>query len=145
MHRIINNIEFNFLLFGFMANFVWEMLQMPFFTFSDKLSLSEINFACLQASIGDAFILVIMFWTLSGLLKLRLWIFRLTSYRIGLFLLIGIIITIIFEHLATGPLDRWVYGDLMPVLPLLGTGILPIIQWLIVPLFVLWLVRRQLK
>jgi uncharacterized protein YacL len=145
MNRITNNIEFNFLLFGFMVNFVWEMQQMPFFIFSEQLSLAEINFACLQASIGDAFMLVIMFWILSVLLKSRLWIFHLTSYRTGLFLLIGIVITIVLEYLATGPLERWIYSDLMPTLPILGTGILPLLQWLTIPLFILWLVRRQLK
>jgi len=145
MNRIANNIEFNFLLFGFMSNFIWEMLQMPFFSFSEKLSLGEINDACLQASIGDALMLVIMFWIVSALLKSRDWIFHLTPYRIGLFLLLGILMTVIFEYLATGLLDRWVYGSSMPIIPLIGTGVIPIMQWLVIPPFVLWLIKRQLK
>ncbi len=144
MHRVTNNIEFNFLLFGFMANFIWEMLQMPFFSFSTGMSITEINNACIQASIGDAVMLVFMFWISKALLKSRRWIFHLNAKRIGLFLVPGIIMTVIFEAIATGELNRWAYGDLMPTLPFFGTGLVPIVQWLIVPPFVLWLVRRQL-
>jgi len=30
----------------------------------------------------------------------------------------------------------------MPVLPVLGTGFAPILQWVFVPMFVLWYMRR---
>ncbi|MBL1320423.1 MAG: hypothetical protein COA63_005100 [Methylophaga sp.] len=128
-----------------MTNFVWEMLQMPFFKFSAEISANDLNLACLQASMGDALILIIMFWFTAMLLKSRKWIFHLTVYRIGLFLLPGIGITIAFEYLATGSLDRWVYSDLMPTLPFIGTGIVPLLQWFTLPLLVLWIIRRQLK
>ncbi|NOQ81491.1 MAG: hypothetical protein GQ548_03065 [Methylophaga sp.] len=144
MHRVTNNIEFNFLLFGFMANFIWEMLQMPFFIFSPEASMVDINNACIQASIGDAVMLVLMFWISTALLKSRNWIFSLSTKRVGLFLLPGIVMTVVFEALATGVFNRWTYGDLMPTLAFFGTGIVPLLQWFVVPLFVLWVVRRQL-
>lgn len=39
----------------------------------------------------------------------------------------------------------WHYSDLMPRLPFLGTGLSPVLQWLILPLFVVSLVHRQLR
>jgi hypothetical protein len=32
----------------------------------------------------------------------------------------------------------------MPRLPLLGTGLAPLLQWLLIPPLVAWLVRRQI-
>jgi hypothetical protein len=40
--------------------------------------------------------------------------------------------------------NRWDYSDAMPRLPVMGTGLLPLLQWLAVPLLVLWFVRRQI-
>ena len=88
--------------------------------------------------------LVVAFWIVAGLLNSREWIFHLSIFRIVLFLVPGLVFTILAEQLATGLLDRWEYGDLMPTLPFLGTGAAPIIQWLIIPPFVLWVVKKQL-
>jgi hypothetical protein len=54
------------------------------------------------------------------------------------------VLTVIFEALATGGLNRWEYAPLMPTLPLLGTGLLPFLQWLLLPPIILWFVKRQL-
>ncbi|WP_205527550.1 hypothetical protein [Halomonas sp. JS92-SW72] len=32
----------------------------------------------------------------------------------------------------------------MPTLPLLGTGLAPLLQWLLLPPLIVWLARRQL-
>ncbi|BAY59393.1 hypothetical protein NIES2135_62700 (plasmid) [Leptolyngbya boryana NIES-2135] len=50
-------------------------------------------------------------------------------WQISSFILVGIVIAIIFEALATGALNRWKYGTSMPTLPFLGTGLLPLLQW----------------
>ena len=36
------------------------------------------------------------------------------------------------------------YNEAMPRLPVLGTGLLPATQWLIIPTIVKWFVRRQI-
>ncbi|MEO6609507.1 MAG: hypothetical protein ABIN69_13670 [Aestuariivirga sp.] len=33
----------------------------------------------------------------------------------------------------------WSYSDLMPVIPLLGTGVTPLLQWVVVPALAFWL------
>lgn len=54
------------------------------------------------------------------------------------------VITIILEALSTGPLERWGYTPSMPTLPILGTGIFPLFQWIVLPPLTIWFVRRQL-
>lgn len=47
--------------------------------------------------------------------------------------LLGIIYTIISEWLNVAIWHRWAYAPAMPVLPVLGTGVSPLVQWLVVP------------
>ncbi len=60
------------------------------------------------------------------------------------FVALGLVATVILEALATGPAGRWSYGPSMPRLPVLGTGIVPIVQWVLLPPILVWFVRRQL-
>lgn len=63
----------------------------------------------------------------------------------SIFILVGMVITIVFEALATGPLNQWRYADFMPTVPFLGTGIVPLLMWFLMPPLTLWFVRRQLR
>lgn len=142
---VFRNKELLFLFFGFIINLFWEIVQMPLFTSYQEATFLGINTACIQASLGDAVMIVVSFWILAILFKSREWIYQLNTFRIGLFLIPGLVFTIIAEHLAIGPLGRWEYGNLMPVLPFLGTGVVPIAQWVLIPVLVLWAVRKQLS
>ena len=48
------------------------------------------------------------------------------------------------RHLRLCQRGRWEYAEAMPRLPLLGTGLAPLLQWLLIPPLVIWLVRRQI-
>jgi hypothetical protein len=69
-----------------------------------------------------------------------MWILSMTKSGVVSFLAIGLVITVIFEILATGPLNRWEYSELMPTI---GVGVAPVAQWVILPLLQLWFVKRQ--
>ncbi|MBW3629637.1 MAG: hypothetical protein KY464_10090 [Gemmatimonadetes bacterium] len=53
-------------------------------------------------------------------------------------------VTVLAEWIATRVLDLWQYSEAMPTLPLLDTGITPLLQRILLPPLVLRLVRRQL-
>ncbi len=40
--------------------------------------------------------------------------------------------------------NRWQYGELMPIVPVIGVGASPVAQWVILPLIQLWFVKRQI-
>jgi len=84
------------------------------------------------------------FWGAAYISKNRFWILKPNLQNLFIYILIGIFITIVFEWIATDILDRWQYADIMPRLPLLGTGFLPILQWLILPPVILFLTRRHM-
>lgn len=64
-------------------------------------------------------------------------------HSILVFITVGIVITIVLEWHATVLQQRWAYGELMPTLPILGTGLAPLLQWLILPPLILWFARRK--
>ncbi len=135
--------EFNVGLFSFLLNFVWETQQMPFFEIRPEFTIFDVTKGCTQATLGDAGISLAAFWTVAVVAKSRQWLRRPTWRQVIGFILVGVLITIVFEAMATGQLDRWVYADKMVTLPLLGTGLLPILQWIVLPPMVVWFVKRQ--
>lgn len=144
LFRWLNTPELNVAIFSFLLNFFWEIRQMPYFQVSSDSYIDTIN-NCTLATFGDAGISVTAFVTVAAIAKSRRWIFRPNWWQVGIFISVGIIITIIFEALATGVLNRWQYGEAMPTLPVLGTGLLPVLQWLIIPPLIIWFVKRQLS
>jgi hypothetical protein len=132
------------LLFAFLLNFVWEMWQVPFFRDIGDAPHWRGVIVCTQATFGDAAIALFAFTAVALFSRRRLWLLAPSRGQIAAFLAIGLALTVVFEALATGPLARWRYGDAMPTLPWLGTGALPLLQWLTLPPLVLWLARRQI-
>lgn len=118
---------------------------MSFFEIPSEFTCTDVVNNCTQATVGDVGISLAAFGTVAVLSKSRRWILQPNWWQVGVFILVGIIITIIFEALATGVLNRWKYADIMPTLPLFGTGFLPLLQWLIIPPLITWFVKRQLS
>ncbi len=71
--KITKIVEVNLFFLAFVINFVWEMLQMLFFSYPPNAFLVQINLACIQASVGDAAMVVIAFWFVAFLRRNRRW------------------------------------------------------------------------
>jgi hypothetical protein len=132
-------------LYAFLLNFVWEMWQVPFFRdIGDGPHWSGV-ISCTQATFGDAAIALFAYGCVALSSRARFWLLAPARREIAAYLAIGLAVTIVFEALATGPLERWRYSEAMPTLPWLGTGVLPLAQWLALPPLVLWLARGQIR
>ena len=114
-----------------LVNYVWEMLQMPFF---EGMYFSDPNawLFCLQTSVGDVFITVFIF--LVGRLIFGYWSWPHSPgvARITYLVLIGAAIAVTIEIVALKA-ARWSYSPLMPVVPGIGVGILPVVQLIFLP------------
>lgn len=117
---------------------------MPFYQTSPDVSCSDVIQSCTLATIGDVGISITCFWAVAALSKSRQWFRQPRLWQITSFIGVGIVITVVFEFLATNVLNRWQYNNLMLKLPVLGTGLTPLLQWLILPSIILWFVKRQL-
>ncbi|WP_209427855.1 hypothetical protein [Pararhodobacter sp. SW119] len=130
--------------FSFLLHFVWEFVQVPVFAGMAEMGHWEAIKLCLSASIGDVGFALTAFWASSLAVRSRDWVLRPTRLPLGLFLAVGILLTIGFEYYYTNVSLRWTYSELMPLVPPFGTGLTPILQWLAIPPLVVWLTRRHL-
>lgn len=130
-------------IFGFLFNFVWEIWQVPLFQDMDELTHFEATLHCTLAALGDVVILLVAFWIIALTARSRSWIIHPKTIQVTGFIVIGIVITVVIEAIAIHVLNRWQYATVMPTLPILGTGIAPILQWLIIPPIIVSMMRRR--
>jgi hypothetical protein len=123
-----------YLVFGysFFIHFFWEMWQMPLFEFSESSDLLAMNWMCTQASLGDGVIAVLAYYFVVYVKK-GPWLHYASFKDIALFIVPGIVLTIVMEYLNTLILFRWSYGPLMPIVPVLEIGLAPLLQWILIP------------
>lgn len=142
--RLFTLPEANLFVFGFLVHYPWEFLQVPLFAgFAEAPHWEAVKF-CSGAALGDAVLTVVAYWVAAGVGGRR-WIAELPRRAVTLYLATGLVVTVALEWLNAGALGRWEYSPAMPTLPLLGTGLSPLAQWLVLPLLVLGIVRRQLR
>ena len=134
--------EADLLVLSFLGHFAWEILQAPLFA---NLGRTEhfVGIAIyLKATIGDLAIALKAFWCAAFAGKGRYWVASTGTPAPAVFLAVGLLATIGLEYFNTEVTDRWAYDGAMPLLPVFGTGLSPMLQWVFVPMFVLWYMRR---
>lgn len=136
--------ELNVAIFAFLLNFVWEFLQIPFFEDMPTIPHWQGVKTCTVATLGDVAIALVSFWAVAFAVHSRTWILQPRPGELAGFVAAGVLITIAAEWVLTEVIDRWTYAPSMPTLPLLGTGLLPLLQWIILPPLIVWFVHRQL-
>ena len=127
---------------SFVLHFVWEFLQVPTYAGMAEMNHWDGVKLCTSATVGDVGFALTAFWITSAASRSRQWIVEPRVWQIALFVLVGIGLTVGFEHYYTEVSERWNYSDLMPLVPPFGTGLSPLVQWIAIPLLVLSLARR---
>ncbi len=124
------------------ANLVWEVAHLPLYTLWRTASRSEQVFAVLHCTGGDALIALLSLGL--ALLVHRAW--RGPAEHFGRVLLtatlIGIAYTVFSEWWNVELRGAWAYASAMPRLPWVGTGVTPLLQWVLLPPLCLWGARR---
>ncbi len=136
--------EADFVMLSFLVHFVWEFLQVPFYASLDESGHWVGILICTRATVGDVGIALVAFWGAAAYARSRQWVFDPRWRELMVFLGIGLLVTVVLEYHAVEVADRWAYAPQMPRLPLLGTGIAPLMQWLLLPLLVVFYMRRLL-
>ena len=139
--------ELNVFAFAVLLNFPWEILQAPLFEgMADAPHWPAVR-RCAVASVGDGVIMLAAFWAVAVVYGSRRWLLTPTWRQTVGFTAIGLVTTVAVERLAIAgwwPMG-WSYSDAMPTVPAIGTGVSPLLQWLLLPPLTMWIVRRQLR
>lgn len=137
--------EFSIIVFSFLLHFVWEFWQAPTYAGMIELNHWDGIKLCTSATFGDVGFAMTAFWLTSLFAKSRLWFLNPSTPQLLLFMGVGIALTVGFEYYYTSISLRWTYSELMPLIPPFGTGLSPLLQWLVIPVTVLWFTRRQIS
>jgi hypothetical protein len=115
------------------GNLVWEVFQLPLFTLWRMAGAAYLGFAALHcwvgdlligsASLGIGFLVAGRGWPSGGYTRVATVTVRL-----------GVAYTVFSEWLNVAVRGSWAYAPAMPRVPPLGTGLSPLLQWIVVPL-----------
>ena len=133
-------------IFALLLNFPWEVLQAPLYADMRSSPHVAATLACLQATFGDMVIMLLAHAVVAIQAHDRRWMLAANGKQLLLFIAVGLSITMLIEWLATRGLwvSNWTYAPTMPLLPDAGIGLVPMLQWLVLPLLTIWFTRRQL-
>jgi len=144
MKKVIQLPELNMVFFSFFLNFTWEVLQTPFFDDRGE-EFSTILWYRFHCTVGDILITLGCFWLVAIIFNNRTWFLSLTKNKILIFVGLGVIYTVFSEIKNVRIIQSWGYSELMPVVPFIGVGLVPVLQWIAVPLVLLFVLKRQLS
>lgn len=125
-------------------NLVWEFAHMPLYTLAAEGTTAAIVYSAVHCTIGDMMIggfallaAVLLFcsdrWPTAGQTRV-----------LAAALLFGVGYTIFSEWLNIEVRGAWAYTEAMPVIPLIRTGLSPLLQWLVVPVIAyFWAIRGE--
>ncbi|MEQ8396159.1 MAG: hypothetical protein RIB85_13335 [Thalassobaculum sp.] len=135
-----------YLAFVFPLHLLWEFAHLPLYTIWHDAGTAEVLFAAVHCTGGD--LLIAMAALLLALMVLgNGWPVDPRAHRrvAGAALIMGIGYTVFSEWLNIEVRGTWEYSALMPVLPPIGTGLSPILQWIAIPLAGFGWAYRPLK
>jgi hypothetical protein len=114
------------------GNLVWEALHLPLYTLWKTGTASYLAFVVLYCSVGD-FMIATLTLFIAVFLSGRGWPLRNYGRVALLTILFGLAYTVFSEWLNISVRGGWAYAAAMPVVPVLGTGLSPILQWIALP------------
>jgi len=129
-------------LLSFFLNWIWELAQGPLYD-GFEYDFEHISF-CGLASIADMLMVYVLLFGFALIYKNIFWIRELNSWRILWLMLAGSVGAILAEvrHLAAG---NWSYAETMPLMPWVEAGLLPVLQFTLLPVFIFLLTNKLLK
>lgn len=139
--------EFSVTLFALLLNHPWEFIQAPLFAGMASMAHWDGVKACTRAALGDAVIMLFAYWGVALLGRGRSWIATPRWYETLLMVSLGVVVTVVIERLVQRGewLSAWRYSAAMPVIPGLEVGLVPVLQWVLLPPFVVTLVGAHLR
>ena len=124
------------------VNFIWEVPQMAFYEWWGA-SWSVGLLVCLQAALGDGLLVLALYGLGCIFFRRRDWILQPGPVGYTLLVVAGMIIAVAVEMHALDQ-NRWAYNTLMPRIPGLGVGLVPVAQMMVLPTLIARLARWRL-
>ncbi len=144
---LIHHVRFPFFVFGAWAllslalHLVWEMGQLPLYTLWREAPPATIAWAVIHCTAGDGLLALSTFALACAWSRRLNWPWYALSRGLPVLLLSGVAYTAFSEWRNVYRLGSWAYREAMPTI--FGIGVLPLVQWIVVPVIALWLLRSS--
>jgi hypothetical protein len=115
------------------GNLAWEIGQLPLYAIWTEGTLGRMAFAVAHCTGGDALIATAALaagWLLAGMPAWPHQRYGLTAFFA---IVVALAYTVFSEWLNVSVRGSWAYAAIMPTVPPFGTGLAPLLQWLVVP------------
>jgi len=122
-------------------NLVWEVAQLPLYTIARDPSVARIAYAVLHCTVGDAIIAGAAFILAGFVLQDAGWPSSRPWSGGAAAIFFGLAYTAYSEWYNVYETGAWAYSASMPLV--FGIGLAPLLQWLVVPIAVLLIVRAR--
>ena len=113
------------------VNYPWELFQSPLFTPASHPGSVWVH--CFVSSLGDGGIVLLLFVMMRLALGRRDWYLHPGWAGYALLAIVGAGVAVLIEAIAVYMLQRWVYTDAMPRLPVVNVGAVPVLQMVVLP------------
>ena len=124
------------------ANLMWEAFHLPLYTIWTSGSLQEQAFAVLHCTVGDVLIALAALAVALITVGTKVWPVEHHRPVLLVALVVGVAYTVFSEWYNIVVRANWAYSSLMPVVPLINTGLSPLLQWLVIPIAAFHTARR---
>ena len=82
------------------------------------------------------------FWVVSLVSRSSRWFLRLNKWNFAGFVTAGLVYTVVSEWANVRVFKNWAYDELMPIVPLIRVGLMPFLQWIVIPSITILLLRH---
>jgi hypothetical protein len=130
-----------YLLASAAGHLAWEVAQLPFYTLWLTGTAGQIAWAVVHCTAGDVAIASVTLALALAMAGTANWPARGVVAVGGIVIALSVAYTAYSEYLNTVVRQAWTYTDMMPTVS--GIGLLPLAQWVVVPILALaWGCRR---
>ena len=125
---------------GFPLNLVWEFVQSPLYT-DHSNGWRYVAWTRVHCTLGDVLILLGAFWATAAVFRSWRWPKTQPAHAAGVFVGFGLAYTVWSEWFNTSVREAWTYAPAMPLV--FGVGLLPLLQWLVLPTVLVLILRAS--
>lgn len=125
-------------------NYFWEVAQGFLYVGMDWEKLST-WVHCLVASLGDGVLVWIIFAVGWFTFRRADWFVDPSGLHYSVMLIAGLSLGVVVEWIAVGLINRWAYTEQMPLIPGLAIGLVPVIQMIVLPPVIFFVVAAWIK
>jgi len=119
---------------------LWETAQLPLYTLWEDTNRQRVLSYLFHCIAGDILIATTLFLSVAAIFRDSAWPVH-WPWRGGLVMITaGLAYTVFSEWYNVYRASAWVYAASMPLIA--GIGLTPLLQWLVVPIFMIVIIRR---